>query len=133
MAVLSALAIGAGIMGAGSSILNTAFSHWQYKDQKKYNTEMSNTAYQRSVADMEAAGLNPALMYGGGGATAESTLGINANGGTPLNLNYQAQSIQAASSIMSSAAQVMNANKNPSSKSYQSAEQIISSIAKFIK
>lgn len=130
MALLTALAVGAGIMGAGSSILNTAFSHWQYKDQKRYNNEMSNTAYQRAVTDMEAAGLNPALMYGGGG-TAESTPAVNTNGGTPL--NNPAQSIQAVSSIMSSAAQVMNANKNPSSKSYQSAEQIISSIAKFIK
>ncbi|MCC7440645.1 MAG: hypothetical protein IT285_03365 [Bdellovibrionales bacterium] len=39
-----------------------------YDDQKRYNTHMANTAYQRQKADMEAAGINPmlAVMKGGG-------------------------------------------------------------------
>jgi hypothetical protein len=38
-----------------------------------YNTQMSNTSYQRGIADLQAAGLNPMLAYTRGGASTPTT------------------------------------------------------------
>lgn len=50
------------------------------QQQMQFQERMSNTAYQRASADMQAAGLNPMMMFGSGGA-ASSPQGT---GATPL-------------------------------------------------
>jgi len=58
-----------------------AFSAAEAAKAREYNTSMSNTAFQRGVADMRMAGLNPMLGYSQGGASTPTS--PSPSGGAP--------------------------------------------------
>lgn len=61
---LASSAISAGVQ-AYQNQLDRDFNAQQAEIQRNWEEKMSSTSYQRTVADMEAAGLNPAVMLAG--------------------------------------------------------------------
>lgn len=60
--------IGAGLAGLGAAA-GTAGGIWTNERNMEFAEEMASSQYQRAVADMKAAGLNPMAVFGGGGGS----------------------------------------------------------------
>src|SRR4051794_28038645 len=67
---------------AEQAAINRNFQAGQISQQEGYQTQMSNTAYQRASMDMKQAGLNPMMMFGSGSAASAPTRG-GAGGSAP--------------------------------------------------
>lgn len=108
------------------------FSAEQQQQLMDYNERMANTAYQRGVADMKKAGINPILAAGGGSFAAATPAASAAAGvaqsGSQAEVSENNYALQYLQTILQGFGSIYNSSASIHNTSTQAKVQMFSSL-----
>lgn len=138
------IATGGAITNAKSQAEANAANDAQAQRQMDFQERMSSSAWQRGVEDMRKAGLNPALAYTQGPASAPSGAaatmaserkgdiggGLGANAKAAYGISQQERSVQSQTALNTASAEVAKVNAEKLGANAQEARENIENIKK---